>query len=57
MKMMDKEIGIVYYSKDGSTRLLAQLLREKHGGKIIELGLNGFFRGERYFLPLSLSKN
>ena len=44
-------IGIVYYSKNGNSRIVAELLKEKYDGKIIELeekhkrtGLFGFLK-------------
>lgn len=46
---MSKDTGIIYFSRDGSTRVLAKLLGEKHDADIIELTekgkKSGFFKG------------
>lgn len=34
---MSKKVGIVFFSKDGSTKVLANLLAKKHDGEVIEL--------------------
>jgi len=46
---MSKNTGIVYFSRDGSTRVLAELLGKKYDADVIELTekgkKSGFFKG------------
>lgn len=46
---MSKDTGVIYFSRDGSTRVLAKLLGEKYEADVIELTekgkKSGFFKG------------
>lgn len=46
---MSKGTGVIYFSRDGSTRVLAEILGKKHNADVIELiekgKKSGFFKG------------
>jgi len=43
-------VGIVYYSKNGNTEILAELIKEKYDGKIVKLEEKGKRRGPFGFI-------